>query len=81
MVVAVLFFILAVSVVHAQEKGYFFDLINSNANINNNLTNSSVIENIALTNGTLNINVTADNFSTLIINGINYTSQPPQQSL
>ncbi len=70
--------IVSVGVVVGEETGYFFQIFNSNANINNTITNSTVIENVTLANGTLNINVNADNFSSVIINGVNYTAQNSQ---
>jgi hypothetical protein len=68
--------VISISAVVAQETGYFFDFTNSNATINNAITNSSVIENVTITNGTLNLFIDADNISSVTINGINYTAQP-----
>jgi hypothetical protein len=75
---ASLVLIISVGVVVAQESGYFLDISNSNANINTAITNSSVIENITLANGTLNLYINADNISSVTINGINYTAQGSQ---
>jgi hypothetical protein len=75
-----LILIISVGVAVGQETGYFLQIFNSNANINSAITNSTVIENVTLTNGTLNINVNADNISSVIINGVNYTAQTSQSS-
>jgi hypothetical protein len=68
--------IISVGLVYAQENGYLLNIINSNATINTTISNSSVIENVTLSNGTLNLQINADNISTVTINGINYTAQP-----
>ncbi len=77
LVIVLLVLIISIGVVYAQQTGYFFDITNSNANINSVVTNSTVIENVALTNGTLNLYINADNISTVTINGINYTATQP----
>jgi hypothetical protein len=69
--VVALVLIIGIGVVYAQETGYLFDITNSNANINTAISNSTVIENVTLTNGTLNLQINADNISTVTINGIN----------
>ncbi len=78
LVIAVFSLVLIVSVglVYAQESGYLINITNSNANINTNISNSTVIENVTLSNGTLNLQINADNFSSVNINGVNYTAQP-----
>ena len=76
LIVVCLVLVISVGVVYAQEAGYFLDITNSNANIQSAITNSTVIENVTLTNGTLNLQINADNISTVTINGINYTAQP-----
>ena len=43
--VVALVLIIGIGVVYAQESGYFFDITNSNANINTAISNSTVIEN------------------------------------
>ena len=75
LVVVSLVLIIGFGVVYAQESGFFFDITNPDANINTNIRNSTVIENVTLTNGTLNLQINADNISTVMINGINYTAQ------
>jgi len=77
LIIIALILVISVSAVVAQETGYFFDFTNSNATINSAITNSSVIENVTITNGTLNLFIDADNISSVTINGINYTAQPP----
>ena len=76
-IIIALILVISISAAVAQETGYFFDFTNSNATINNAITNSSVIENVTITNGTLNLYIDADNISSVSINGINYTAQPP----
>jgi hypothetical protein len=49
--------------VYAQETGYFFDITKSNATSSTGISNSTVIENVTLTNGTLNLQINADNIS------------------
>lgn len=75
----VLILVLSGSIVYAQQNGYFINITNSNADLNTSISNSSVIENVTLNNGTLNLHVNADNVSTVTINGVNYTAQqtPP----
>jgi hypothetical protein len=72
--------IISVGLVYAEENGYSFSITNSNANINSSISNSTVIENVTLTNGTLNLNINADNISSVTINGINYTAQQSSSS-
>jgi hypothetical protein len=84
-VVIILFCLIGVGLVYAQESGYLLNISNSNANINTVISNSTVIENVTLTNGTLNLQINSDNISSVTINGINYTAQqsqptPPQTS-
>jgi len=69
-----------VSLVYAQENGYFLNITNSNANLNASITNSKVVENVTLSNGTLNLQINADNISTVTINGVNYTAQQTPNS-
>jgi hypothetical protein len=76
-IIIALILVISISAAVAQETGYFFDFTNSNATINSAITNSSVIENVTITNGTLNLYIDADNISSVSINGINYTAQPP----
>ena len=71
----VLILAVTVSLVYAQENGYFLNVTNSNANLNTTIANSTVVENVTLTNGTLNLRINADNISTVTINGVNYTAQ------
>ncbi len=78
--VTALILIISISAVVAQETGFFIDITNSFGNLNTTITNSTVVENMTLTNGTLNIYINADNISTVTINGINYTAQPPSPS-
>jgi hypothetical protein len=61
-------------VVYAQETGYALDIANSNANINTSMSNSTVVENVTLSNGALTLNINADNVSSVTINGVNYTA-------
>jgi hypothetical protein len=75
-VIAGLALILSVGLVYAQESGYFLNISNSKADVNTVISNSTVIENVTLTNGTLNLHINADNISTVTINGINYTATP-----
>jgi hypothetical protein len=76
----ILLSLISVGLVYAQESGFFLNIINSNANINTVISNSTVIENVTLTNGTLNLNINADNISSVTINGINYTAQQSSSS-
>ncbi len=78
LVLAAVILILAVGVgaVVAQETGFFINITNSSGAINTAVTNSTVVENVTLTNGTLNLFIDADNISSVTINGINYTAQP-----
>lgn len=78
--VIVLLSVLGVSIVYAQENGYFLNLTNSDANINTAITNSTVIENVTLSNGALTLNINTDNISSVTINGINYTATQPSAS-
>ena len=73
---------LSVGLVYAQESGYLINITNSNANINTVISNSTVVENVSLSNGTLNLQINSDNISSVIISGINYTAQqsPSPQS-
>jgi hypothetical protein len=71
---------LSLGFVVAEETGFFIDIFNSDSNISTSITNSTVIENVTLTNGTLSINVNSDNISSVIINGVNYTSADSSQS-
>jgi hypothetical protein len=71
----ILLSLMSVGLVYAQESGFFLNIINSNANINTVISNSTVIENVTLSNGTLNLQINADNISSVTINGINYTAQ------
>lgn len=66
--------LLGLGLVYAQESGYFLNLTNTNAEINTSINNSTVIENVTLSNGTLTLNINADNISSVTINGVNYTS-------
>ena len=84
-IILVLILGVTVSLVYAQENGYFLDITNSNSNLNTSITNSTVVENITLSNGTLNMQINADNISSVTINGVNYTAQqtptsPPSSS-
>ena len=72
---AILLSSICLGLVYAQENGYLINISNSNANINTVISNSTVIENITLSNGTLNLQINADNISSVIINGVNYTAQ------
>jgi hypothetical protein len=74
-IVAVLIIAATASLVYAQENGYFLNITNSNANLNTSISNSTVVENVTLANGTLNLQINADNLSSVIINGVNYTAQ------
>ena len=76
-IIIALILVISISAAVAQETGYFFDFTNSNATINSIITNSSVIENVTITNGTLTCYIDADNISSVSINGINYTAVPP----
>lgn len=71
--------VMSVGLVFAQQNGYFINISNSNANLNTSIGNSTVVENVTLTNGTLNLQINADNISSVTINGVNYTTQqtPP----
>lgn len=80
-VVIVLILGVTVSLVYAQENGYFLNITNSNANLNTSITNSTVVENVTLTNGTLNLQINSDNISSVTINGVNYTAQSTPSSL
>jgi hypothetical protein len=62
-------FIVVVSggLVYAQQNGYFINISNSNANLNTSISNSTVVENVTLTNGTLNLQINADNISSVTI--------------
>lgn len=71
--------LISVGLVYAQESGFLINISNSNANINSVISNSTVIENVTLTNGTLNLQINSDNISSVTINGINYTAQTSQQ--
>lgn len=66
--------------VYAQENGYLLNITNSNANLTTTVSNSTVIENVTLTNVTLNLQINADNISSVTINGINYTAAQPSPS-
>jgi hypothetical protein len=70
--------ILTIGLVYAVENGFFIKITNSNGNINTAISNSTVIENVTLTNGTLNLQINADSISSVIINGVNYSAQPPR---
>lgn len=70
-----LILIVSVSLVYAQQSGYFINIFNSNANLNTYVANSTVIENVTLSNSTLDLHINADNISSVIINGVNYTAQ------
>jgi hypothetical protein len=70
--------IVTIGLAYAVENGFFIKITNSNGNINTTISNSTVIENVTLTNGTLNMQINADNISSVIINGINYSAQPTQ---
>ncbi len=72
---SILLGLVSFGLVYAQENGYFLNISDSNANINTAISNSTVIENVTLSNGTLNLQVNADNISSVTINGINYTAQ------
>jgi hypothetical protein len=76
--VIVLLSLMSVGLVYAQESGYLLNISNSNANIDTVISNSTVIENVTLSNGTLNLQINADNISSVTINGINYTAQQSQ---
>ena len=79
-IVLALILAVTVSLVYARENGYFLNIINSNANLNTSITNSTVIENVSLTNGTLNLQISADNISTVTINGVKYTARQTPNS-
>jgi hypothetical protein len=76
--VIILLSLIGVGLVYAQESGYLLNISNSNANIATVINNSTVIENVTLTNGTLNLQINSDNISSVTINGINYTAQQSQ---
>jgi hypothetical protein len=78
--VIVLLSLIGVGLVYAQENGYLLNITNSNANLTTTISNSTVIENVSLTNGTLNLQINADNISSVTINGINYTAAQPSPS-
>ena len=67
--------VISVGLVYAQQNGYFINISNSNANLNTSISNSTVVENVTLTNGTLNLQINADNISSVTINGVHYTTQ------
>ena len=73
---AILLASVSLGLVYAQENGYFLSISDSNANISTVISNSTVIENVTLSNGTLNLQINADNISSVTINGVNYTAQP-----
>jgi hypothetical protein len=74
----ILLSLMGVGLAYAQESGYLLNISNSSANIDTVISNSTVIENVTLSNGTLNLQINADNISSVTINGINYTAQQPQ---
>jgi hypothetical protein len=78
LVAIILVSLMGVGLVYAQEGGYLLNISDSNANINTVISNSTVIENVTLSNGTLNLQINADNISSVTINGINYTAQQSQ---
>jgi len=85
LVIAILLIIVvSVGLVYAQQNGYFINISNSNANLNTSISNSTVVENVTLTNGTLNMRINADNISGVTINGVPYSAQqtpsPPPSS-
>jgi len=67
--------VISVGLVYAQQNGYFINISNSNANLNTSISNSTVVENVTMTNGTLNLQINADNISSVTINGVHYTTQ------
>jgi len=69
---------MGIGLVYAQESGYLLNISNSNTNIDTVINNSTVIQNVTLSNGTLNLQINADNISSVTINGINYTAQQSQ---
>ena len=73
--VIILLSLMGVGLVYAQESGYLLNISNSNTDIDTVISNSTVIENVTLNNGTLNLQINADNISSVKINGINYTAQ------
>lgn len=75
LVIVSLALIVSISLVYAQENGYLINITDSAGNINTNISNSTVVENVTLTNGTLNLQINADNISSVTINGVNYTAQ------
>ena len=74
-ILIVLIVVVSAGLVYAQQNGYFINISNSNANLNTSISNSTVVENVTLTNGTLNLQVNADNISSVTINGVHYTTQ------
>jgi hypothetical protein len=75
LVAIILVSLMGVGLAYAQESGYLLNISDSNASINTVINNSTVIENVTLSNGTLNLQINADNISSVTINGINYTAQ------
>jgi len=74
-IAVVLIVVVSVGLVYAQQNGYFINISNSNANLNTSISNSTVVENVTLTNGTLNMQINADNISSVTINGVPYSAQ------
>jgi hypothetical protein len=71
----VLVVVVSVGLAYAQQNGYLTNISNSNANLNTSINNSTVVENVTLTNGTLDLQINADNISSVTINGVHYTTQ------
>ncbi|MGO8805567.1 MAG: hypothetical protein ACLQO7_03035 [Candidatus Bathyarchaeia archaeon] len=65
----------SVNLAYAQKNGYFLNITNSNPNVNTAINNSPVVENVTSTTGTLNLQINADNISSVTISGISQLSQ------